>query len=70
MAPDELQRLLFRYHPRLFDLVGHQTTYASMGNLHFITKDCHHQTYQNYEHSRQKLGTFLEMGTFLENKVL
>ena len=31
---------------------------------HFFTKWCHCQTYQNYEQSRQKLGTFLE------NKVL
>ena len=27
-----------RYCPRFFDQVGHQTTYASMGNKHFITK--------------------------------
>ena len=25
----------------------------------FFTKSCHGQTYQNYEQSRQKLGTFL-----------
>ena len=53
-----------RYRPRFFDQVGHQTTSASMVNKHFFTKSCHHQTYQNYEQSRQKLGTFLE------NKVL
>ena len=53
-----------RYRPRFFDQVGHQTTYASMGNQHFITKKCHLQTFQNYEQSLQKLGTFLE------NKVL
>ena len=53
-----------RYRPRFFDQVGHQTTYASMENKHFSTKYCHCQTYQNYEQSRQKLGTFLE------NKVL
>ena len=54
-----------RYHPRLVDQVWHQTKYAYMGNKHFITKYCcHHQTYQNYEQSQQKLGTFLE------NKVL
>ena len=29
---------LFRYLPRLFDQVGHQTTYASIGNEHFYTK--------------------------------
>ena len=50
--------------PRFFDLVGHQTTNASIENKHFFTKYCHPQTYQNYEQSRQKLGTFLE------NKVL
>ena len=53
-----------RYRQRFFDQVGYQTTYASMGNKHFFTKQCHRQTYQNYEQSRQKLGTFLE------NKVL
>ena len=53
-----------RYRPRLFDQVGHQTTNASMGNKHLFTKQCHCQTYQNYEQSRQKLGTFLE------NKIL
>ena len=53
-----------RYRLRFFDQVGHQTTYAFMGNKHFITKYCHRQTYLNYEQSRQKLGTFLE------NKVL
>ena len=42
--------IYIRYRPRFFDQVGHQTTYASMGN--------------NYQHSRQKLGTILE------NKVL
>ena len=26
-----------RYRPRFFDQVGHLTTYASMGNKHFIT---------------------------------
>ena len=48
-----------RYRPRFFDQVGHQTIYASIGNKHFFTKSCHHQTYQNFEKSRQKLGTFL-----------
>ena len=27
---------------------------------HFFTISCHRQTYQNYELSRQKLGTILE----------
>ena len=47
-----------------FDQVGHETMYAYIANEHFFTKSCHRQTYQNYEQSRQKLGTFLE------NKVL
>ena len=51
-----------RYRPRFFD--HHQTTYVSIGNRHFFTISCHHQTYQNYEQSRQK------MGKFLVNKVL
>ena len=34
-------------------------TVAFMGNNHFFTKQCHRQTYQNYEQRRQKLGTFL-----------
>ena len=42
-----------------FDQVGHETKYASSGNKHFFTKSCR-QTCQNYEQSRQKLGTILE----------
>jgi hypothetical protein len=53
-----------RYRPRFVDQVGHQTTNASIGNRHFFTISFHRQIYQNYEQSRQKLGTFLE------NKVL
>ena len=49
-----------RVRPRFFDQVGHETMYASSGNKHFFTKSCHRQTYQNYEQSRQKLGTILE----------
>ena len=49
-----------RDRPRFFDQVGHETMYASSGNKHFFTKSCHCQTYQNYEQSRQKLGTILE----------
>ena len=40
-------------------LVGHVTMYASSGNKHFFTKSCRCQSYQNYEQSRQKLGTIL-----------
>ena len=52
-------RVRLRVRPRFFDQVGHQTTKASIGNKYFFTKKCHHQTYQNYEQSQQKLGTFL-----------
>ena len=48
-----------RVRPRFPDQVGHETIYASSGNNHFFTKSCHRQTYQNYEQSRQKLGTIL-----------
>ena len=48
-----------RVRPRCFDQVGHETMYASSGNKHFFTNSCHCQTYQNYEQSRQKLGTIL-----------
>ena len=54
------QYLHSRVRPRFFDQVGHETMYASSGNKHFFTKSCHRQTYQNYEQSRQKLGTILE----------
>ena len=50
-----------RVRPRFFDQVGHETMYASSGNKHFFTKSCHRQTYQNYEQSRQKLGTILDI---------
>ena len=49
-----------RVRPRFFDQVGHETIYASSGNKHFFIKSCHCQTYQNYEHSRQRLGPILE----------
>ena len=49
-----------RVRPRFFDQVGHETMYESNGNEHFFTKYCHCQTYQDYEKSRQKLGTILE----------
>ena len=56
--------MYIRVRPRFFDQVGHETMNASSGNKHFLTKSCHRQTYQNYELSRQKIGTILE------NKVL
>ena len=52
--------ILTRVRPRFFDQVVHETMYASSGNKHFFTKSSHRQTYQNYEQSRQKLGTILE----------
>ena len=52
--------ILFRVRPTFFDQVGHEIMYASNGNKHFFTKSCHRQTYQNYEQSRQQLGTILE----------
>ena len=51
--------MVIRVRPRFFDQVGQETMYASSGNKYFFTKSCHRQTYQNYEQSRQKLGTFL-----------
>ena len=54
-----LEHLLFnRVRPRFFDQVGHQTTNASIGNKYFSIKYSHHQAYQNYEQSQQKMGTF------------
>ena len=49
-----------RVRPRFFDQVGHETMYASSGNKQFFTKCFKRQTHQNYEQSRQKLGTVLE----------
>ena len=44
--------------------VGRKTTYATNVSKRFFTISCNRQTYQNYQQSQQKLGTFLE------NKVL
>ena len=43
----DVRLLLVRYHSRFFLRVGHETTNASIGNLHFFNKSCHRQTYQN-----------------------
>ena len=32
-----MKRIPLRYRPRFFNQVGHQTTYASIGNKHFFT---------------------------------
>ena len=53
-------RAVVRVRLRVFDQVGHETMYASSENRHIFSKSCHRQTYQNYEQSRQKLGTILE----------
>jgi hypothetical protein len=58
-----------RYHPRFFDQVGHQTTYASMGNKHSFTKSWHRKTYQNYEQST-KIGQIFRKQSTLKVKVL
>ena len=41
-------RLRNKYHSRFFVQVGHETTYAAIGNHHFFIKTCHRQTHQNY----------------------
>ena len=50
--------------PRFFDQVGHQTTYAYIGNKHFVTKMCRRQTYQNSKISWQKNGSILVINCF------
>ena len=56
-------------HPRFFDKVGHQTTYAYIGNKHFFTKSSHHQTYQNHEQSPQRLQTSYFQSHFSASKI-
>ena len=43
-----------RYLSRFFDCWAHKTRHAYIGNKHFFTKACHHQTYQNSKISWQK----------------
>ena len=38
-----------RIHTYLLDTIQEPHTYAVIGNHHFFTKTCHHQTYQNYQ---------------------
>ena len=45
--------ILNRVRPRLFDQDGHETMYASSRSVHFFTKLCHRQTYQNYKQPPQ-----------------
>ena len=61
-SPDEMQPdryMPIRYLSRFFDRWAHETTYAYIGNKHFFTKACHHQTYQNSKISWQKIGLIL-----------
>ena len=45
----------YRYRPRSFNQVGHQTTSVHVENKHFFTKSCQRQTFQNYEQPPQSL---------------
>ena len=56
--------LCIRYLSRFFDCWAHQTTYAYIGNKHFVTKMCHRQTYQNSKISWQKNGSILVINCF------
>ena len=38
-------QLYIRYHSRFFVRVGHETTYAAIGDHNFFTIPCHRQTY-------------------------
>ena len=58
-----------RYRPRFFVQVGHQTTYAYIGNKHFFSKSFHHQTYQNYEQSPQRLQNLYFQSNFSASKI-
>ena len=60
--------IFIRVRPRFFDQVGHETMHASSENKHIFSKSCHRQTYQNYEQSRQKFGTFLVDKLFFKNQ--
>ena len=57
-----------RDRSRFFDQIGHQTTYAYIGNKHFFTKSCHRQTYQNYEQPSQRLQNSYFQKSFLNIK--
>ena len=52
----------------LFELDMKPHKYASTGNIHFVTTLDRCQTYQNYEETRQKFGTFLKKSSVLEIK--
>ena len=63
------QGIEIRYHHRFFDQVGHQITYASIGNKHFFTKSCHRQTYQNDEQPPQRLQNSYFQSHFSASKI-
>ena len=42
--------------------------YVSIGNTHFFNTSCHHQTYQNYQQSLQKLGIFFLKVKYFKNQ--
>ena len=53
-----------RYLSRFFDCWAHETTYAYIGNKHFFTKSCLHQTYRNSKISWQKMCSILVIKGF------
>ena len=61
--------IFLRYCPRFFDQVGHQTNYASMGNKHFFTKQCHRLTYQIYEQPPQSFQNLYFQSHFSALKI-
>ena len=50
--------MYFRYRSKNFEHVGHESSDSFVGKEHFFSLN--HVTYQNYEQSRKKFGTFLE----------
>ena len=64
----ESTRTSNKYHSRFFIQVGHESNYASIGDTHFFNISCHHQTYQKYQQSLQKLGTFFLEVKYFKNQ--
>ena len=58
------------YLSRFFDRWAHETTYAYIGNKHFFTKACHHQTYQNSKISWQKMPISDFQSEFSMSKII
>ena len=65
----QLVQFNVRYRPRFFDQVGHQPTFSFIGNKHFLTKSCHHQTYQNYDRPPQILQKLNFQSHFSPSKI-